>query len=59
MKRFAALVLAPDDAALHRYFGQAPDEDRLWALALLTGRRPPCHPARLGLRGGAGAGLAV
>jgi DNA ligase-1 len=40
MKRFAALVLAPDDAALHRYFGRAPDEDRLWALALLTGRRP-------------------
>ena len=26
--------------ALARYFGAAPEEDRLWTIALLSGRRP-------------------
>jgi DNA ligase-1 len=48
MKRFAALFAELDAttstnakvAALARYFTEAPDEDRLWTVALLSGRRP-------------------
>jgi len=48
MKRFAALFAALDGttatnakvAALADYFRTAPDEDRLWTIALLSGRRP-------------------
>jgi DNA ligase 1 len=48
MKRFAALFAALDGttrtaaktAALAGYFRTAPDEDRVWTVALLTGRRP-------------------
>lgn len=48
MKAFAALFAALDAttatgakiAALADYFANAPDEDRLWTLALFTGRRP-------------------
>jgi DNA ligase-1 len=48
MKRFASLFSALDattkttakTAALAGYFRDAPDEDRLWTIALLSGRRP-------------------
>ncbi len=48
MKRFAALFAALDGttsvnarvAALADYFRDAPDADRLWTVALLSGRRP-------------------
>ena len=48
MKRFAHLFAALDattkttakTAALAAYFRDAPDEDRLWTIALLSGRRP-------------------
>ncbi|MGY6632469.1 MAG: ATP-dependent DNA ligase [Alkalilacustris sp.] len=48
MKRFAALFGAldattrtlPKVAALAEYFRTAPEEDRLWTIALLSGRRP-------------------
>ncbi|MEM7487663.1 MAG: ATP-dependent DNA ligase [Pseudomonadota bacterium] len=48
MKRFARLFTALDQttktlrktAALTAYFEEAPDADRLWTIALLSGRRP-------------------
>lgn len=48
MKGFAALYEALDQttstsaklAALERYFRTAPDDDRLWCIALFSGRRP-------------------
>ncbi|MGZ2258445.1 ATP-dependent DNA ligase [Roseobacter sp. A03A-229] len=48
MKRFAALFSAIDQstkttvkvAALADYFADAPDDDRLWTIALFSGRRP-------------------
>ncbi|WP_425091220.1 ATP-dependent DNA ligase [Tropicimonas sp. S265A] len=48
MKRFAALFTALDQttktnrkvAALTEYFRTAPDDDKLWTIALLSGRRP-------------------
>lgn len=48
MKRFAGLFNALDQttktstktAALAAYFGHASDDDRLWMIALLSGRRP-------------------
>jgi DNA ligase-1 len=48
MKRFAALFSALDQtnstkaktAALAEYFADAPEADRLWCIALLSGRRP-------------------
>ena len=48
MKRFAALFTALDQttktsakvAALADYFRAAPDDDKLWTIALLSGRRP-------------------
>ncbi|RVV99593.1 ATP-dependent DNA ligase [Mesobaculum littorinae] len=48
MKRFAALFSALDQttktnakvAALAEYFREAPEPDRLWTIALLSGRRP-------------------
>ena len=48
MKRFAALFQALDQttgtnakvAALADYFASAPEADRLWTIALLSGRRP-------------------
>ena len=48
MQRFARLYEELDQsnktndkvAALVRYFSEAPDDDKMWALALLTGRRP-------------------
>ncbi|MCE6961478.1 ATP-dependent DNA ligase [Cereibacter sphaeroides] len=48
MKRFAALFEALDRttktgekvAALAAYFREAPEEDRVWTIALLSGRRP-------------------
>ena len=48
MKRFASLFAALDattkttakTAALAAYFRDAPDDDRLWTIALLSGRRP-------------------
>ncbi len=48
MKRFAALFLAIDQttrtsakvAALAAYFNAAPDADKLWTIALFSGRRP-------------------
>lgn len=48
MKAFAALFTALDQttktslkaAALAEYFRQAPEADRIWTIALLTGRRP-------------------
>ncbi|MFQ6553208.1 ATP-dependent DNA ligase [Aestuariibius insulae] len=48
MKRFARLFTAVDQTtkttrkveALTSYFQEAPDEDRLWTVALFTGRRP-------------------
>ena len=48
MKRFAALFTALDQTtkttakvdALAAYFGDAPESDRLWTMALLSGRRP-------------------
>ena len=48
MNRFAALFAALDGttktgaktAALADYFRHAPDADRVWTVALLTGRRP-------------------
>jgi len=48
MKRFAALFTALDQttstnakvAALAEYFETAPEDDRLWTIALLSGRRP-------------------
>ena len=48
MKRFAALFTALDQttktnakvAALADYFTEAPEPDRLWTIALLSGRRP-------------------
>ncbi|MEM1234708.1 MAG: ATP-dependent DNA ligase [Pseudomonadota bacterium] len=48
MKRFAALFsqidqttkTLPKVAALRRYFDEAPEEDRLWCIALFSGRRP-------------------
>ena len=48
MKRFATLFTALDQttktnakvAALSAYFRDAPDDDRLWTIALLSGRRP-------------------
>lgn len=48
MKDFAALFAALDQttktsrkvAALRRYFGEAGDSDKLWTIALLSGRRP-------------------
>jgi len=48
MKRFAALFqqidqttkINPKVAALAAYFREAPDEDRLWTVALFSGRRP-------------------
>jgi DNA ligase-1 len=49
MKRFTELFLALDRTnktnekveALKSYFLTAPDEDKIWALAVFTGRRPP------------------
>ena len=48
MKRFVALYQAVDQttkttvkvAALERYFRDAPDDDKLWTIALFSGRRP-------------------
>ncbi len=48
MKRFAALFTRLDQTtrttakveALADYFGEAPEDDRLWTVALLSGRRP-------------------
>ena len=48
MKRFAQLFTALDQttktsrktAALEAYFREASDDDRLWTIALLAGRRP-------------------
>ncbi len=48
MKRFAALYSAVDQttrtskkvAALAAYFASAPDDDKLWTIALFAGRRP-------------------
>ena len=48
MHRFAALFTQLDQttktnakvAALATYFSEAPDQDRLWTIALLSGRRP-------------------
>jgi len=48
MKRFAALFTALDQttktsvktAALAQYFREAPEDDKLWTIALLSGRRP-------------------
>jgi DNA ligase-1 len=48
MHRFASLYRALDEttrtslktSALRRYFEEATDEDRLWTVALLSGRRP-------------------
>lgn len=48
MKRFADLFTSLDQttstnakvAALAAYFAEAPEEDRLWTIALLSGRRP-------------------
>jgi DNA ligase 1 len=48
MKDFASLIIDIDQTnktnakieALERYFHAAPDEDKLWAIALLSGRRP-------------------
>ncbi|MEL6585533.1 MAG: ATP-dependent DNA ligase [Pseudomonadota bacterium] len=48
MKRFADVFTALDQttktsvktAALARYFQDAPDDDKLWTIALLSGRRP-------------------
>jgi DNA ligase-1 len=48
MKHFASLIIDLDQtnktngkiAALEKYFHAAPDEDKLWAIALLSGRRP-------------------
>lgn len=48
MKRFATLFTALDQttkttlktAALAAYFADAPEQDRLWTIALLSGRRP-------------------
>ena len=48
MKDFAALVTALDQTTrtnlkvseMADYFRTAPDDDRLWAVALLSGRRP-------------------
>ena len=48
MKQFAALFTALDQttktsaktAALAQYFRAAPDDDKLWTIALLSGRRP-------------------
>ncbi|MBM7066606.1 ATP-dependent DNA ligase [Actibacterium sp. 188UL27-1] len=48
MNRFATLFTALDQttktnakvAALSAYFADAPEEDRLWTIALLSGRRP-------------------
>lgn len=48
MKRFTALFARLDQTtkttekvqALAEYFGEAPDQDRLWTIALLSGRRP-------------------
>ena len=48
MKRFASLYTAldgttkilPKVAALADYFAEAPEPDRLWTMALLSGRRP-------------------
>ena len=48
MKRFAALFEAVDQTtktsvkvnALERYFREAPESDRVWCIALFTGRRP-------------------
>ena len=48
MNRFAALFTALDQttgtnarvAALAAYFREAPEDDRLWTIALLSGRRP-------------------
>ena len=48
MKRFARLFAALDGttrtsektAALTAYFRDAPDADKLWTIALLSGRRP-------------------
>ena len=48
MKLFAALYAELDKttrtnekvAAMKRYFTEAPPEDAIWAVALLTGRRP-------------------
>ncbi|MEI9917223.1 MAG: cisplatin damage response ATP-dependent DNA ligase [Bacteroidota bacterium] len=49
MKRFTELFLKLDRTnktnekveALRSYFLSAPDEDKIWALAVFTGRRPP------------------
>lgn len=48
MKRFAALFDAIDQstkttvkvAALADYFGKAPEQDRIWTIAIFSGRRP-------------------
>ena len=48
MKRFAELFARLDETnstnrkveALAAYFSQAPDTDRIWAIALFSGRRP-------------------
>ena len=48
MRRYAQLYRELDEtnstlrkvAALTRYFQQAPPEDKLWTIALLSGRRP-------------------
>lgn len=48
MRDFASLIIDIDQTnktnakveALEKYFSAAPDEDKLWAIALLSGRRP-------------------
>ncbi|MEM8582590.1 MAG: ATP-dependent DNA ligase, partial [Pseudomonadota bacterium] len=48
MRRFASLFTALDQttktnrkvAALAAYFEDAPEDDKLWTIALLSGRRP-------------------
>lgn len=67
MKRFAALFAALDGttststrtAALATYFREAPEEDRLWCAALLSGRRPKraVNATELRLWAGQAAGL--
>ncbi|MFN4159996.1 MAG: ATP-dependent DNA ligase [Gemmobacter sp.] len=67
MKRFAALFAALDGTtsttarteALAAYFREAPEQDRLWCAALLSGRRPKrtVSATELRLWAGATAGL--
>ncbi len=67
MKRFAALFQALDQttsttakvAALADYFQDAPDDDKLWTIALLSGRRPKRSVTTTLLRGWAAERAAI